>query len=69
MSRTLDSSFPQCPFIKALNVKKRFVKCEAGTITAPDDYTFRELINLYCGARWRNCTMAGALGRYYERKD
>ena len=57
-----------CPFYKRNG--QHYVKCEGGTqLIFPDEQIESEHLKLFCCDRWRECSVAIFLNKYYERQD
>ena len=57
-----------CPFIKSNG--KAYVKCEGGSMMIfPNAQIAKEHINIFCCDRWKECSVAIFLNKYYERQE
>lgn len=68
MSSGYSSRIWECPFFKW--DEKRKVHCEGGKVALPGKEQ-TEYIEQYCASEqgWRECPLAKALEKYYERKS
>lgn len=65
--------YVDCPFYQSngRNDKRgHFVKCEGGTLLVfPDKRTETEHLDLFCCDKWKECSVAIFLNKYYERQE
>ena len=64
--------YVDCPFYQSNRRNDKlgyFVKCEGGTLLVfPDKQTEAGHLDQFCCGRWKECSVAIFLNKYYERQ-